>query len=407
MKLFKKEIPYFIASICGCILLLLFRRFDAFVNPQFHAEEGKYFFAQAYNEGWWSLFETANGYFHLWPRFVMNLSLSLHIPPENIPAVMMAMVLLTYLALWYYIFTRIEASLFVRCAAVLTTVILPLGNEILMTMTNIQWFMALLPPIILFGKRPATSPARTFDTIIIGLCAFTGPYVLIMLPLIILVVAWKRPVKGSILKLAPQLTLVSLGAIATGVTLLGFGIDRTEGEFSFLNDGFLQYLFFQTWYPLLSTTIHDVPKVPGYVLGLLAFAGIALVARRIIRNGNTFFVFCLFASFLFFLITCISYRHDPGALTPFYCGIRNFYLPSVFFIWASLSHLQFTVYGLRLKGMFIAMGVWFVIQTVWLIGPMRFEDMRWKEEVKRIGVHDTTVIPINPKGWSLELRKKN
>jgi hypothetical protein len=407
----KRESYYFAGTIIACLLLLLFRRYDAFVNPQFHAEEGKYFFAQAYNEGWSSLFETVNGYYHLWPRLVMNLSLSLQIPLENIPTVMMIMVLLTYLILWYYIFTRLQLSLFSRCAAVLVTVILPLGNEILMTMTNIQWFMALFPAVIIFGKKPARKSARTIDAFILILTVFTGPMALIMLPVIIFVFLKDK----SQLRTRNQelFWVIFIGAIISLFSLISYGsVDRTEGEFSFLNGGFLQYLFFQTWYPILSTTIHDVPNTMGYILAALSFGVIVFVSLRILKNGNTFSLFCLISSYLFFIVTCISYRHDPGALTPFYCGIRNFFLPSVFFIWATLPLFErFTVfksfkYFKSVKFISILLFTWFVIQTLVFIGPMRFEDMHWKEEVKRIGIQDTTVIPVNPKGWSLQLETK-
>lgn len=64
--------------ICGVALYL--KQPHVFHLPQFYAEEGTFFFADAYNDGWRSLFYSANGYFHLFPRLLANLTLTLGVP---------------------------------------------------------------------------------------------------------------------------------------------------------------------------------------------------------------------------------------------------------------------------------------------------------------------------------------
>ncbi|MEO5572479.1 MAG: hypothetical protein ABIT08_07190, partial [Bacteroidia bacterium] len=63
----------FFSSLFLSLSAVYFRRPDAFTNPQFWAEEGKYFFADAYHSGFSSLFNTCNGYFQLFPRLVACL----------------------------------------------------------------------------------------------------------------------------------------------------------------------------------------------------------------------------------------------------------------------------------------------------------------------------------------------
>lgn len=59
----------------ACIIVI-FRRPDAVFHAQFFAEDGKVWFADAYNHGWWqTLFWTYNGYLHLLPRLAAALAL--------------------------------------------------------------------------------------------------------------------------------------------------------------------------------------------------------------------------------------------------------------------------------------------------------------------------------------------
>ena len=70
-----------------CVVALYLKQPHVFHLPQFYAEEGRLFFAEAYNDGWASLFYTANGYFHVFPRLLANLTLTLGVPYAVIPAV--------------------------------------------------------------------------------------------------------------------------------------------------------------------------------------------------------------------------------------------------------------------------------------------------------------------------------
>ena len=49
------------ASTLVCVAALYLKQPAAFRLPQFYAEEGRYFFADAHNDGWASLFYTSNG----------------------------------------------------------------------------------------------------------------------------------------------------------------------------------------------------------------------------------------------------------------------------------------------------------------------------------------------------------
>jgi hypothetical protein len=396
----RNELNIFISCAIACTIVLMFRRYDAFTHPQFYAEEGKYFFADAYNHGWKSLFYTLNGYFHLLPRFIMLCCLTLQIPLVMVPAIQMVFVFFIYLLLWFYIFTRLELSVFSRCLAMFVTIGLPLGNELLMTMTNIQWFLALFPAIIFFGAAPASGFYRLLDIILIMLCSFTGPFTLILL-LLLFVVWFAFPNrKEKYIRYIPELLLLIIGAVFCTVVLFHHGIDRAYGVFSLSKVNFLQLLFYQSWFPVLSIYIHRVTQLMMIIFSFITILALIPVTVRLLKVKNEFSLFCFLCSITFFLVTCIAYRNDPAALSPFYCGIRNFYLPSIFFLFFILPLIE---HASLYKPMAIIFLCWWMVQTIWLIGPLRFDELNWKNEIKRIGKNDTTVIPISPKGWNMKL----
>src|SRR5580765_2094708 len=103
----RREVLLLAVAAGICVAALYLKQPQAFRLPQFYAEEGQVFFADAYNDGWVSLTYTANGYFHLFPRLLANLTLALRVPYAHIPAVFVYTCLPVYFWLWYLIFARL------------------------------------------------------------------------------------------------------------------------------------------------------------------------------------------------------------------------------------------------------------------------------------------------------------
>src|SRR5688500_19803875 len=62
------------ATLLGCAAILVWRRFDLVMNPQFWAEDSVIFFEQAYNAGWSVLWRPYAGYLHTIPRLVAGVA---------------------------------------------------------------------------------------------------------------------------------------------------------------------------------------------------------------------------------------------------------------------------------------------------------------------------------------------
>lgn len=390
--------------VCSvCTAMLVFRCPDAFTHPQFYAEDGKYFFADAYNSGWSSLGGRANGYFHLYPRLLANLGLSVGVPVLWMPPLFVGGTYLVYVVLWVYIFHRIPLSVPGRLFAVLATALVPLGNETWMNLTNVQWTMSLLIPVIIWGDPSKRKWVAIVDGCLLTLACFTGPYALLIFPILLFQAIRERRTKRPTATWKMFAAIVALGAAACAISLGGYGsVSRTDPGgpwMSFI--GAVQYLFFQLWYPVLSVAVSHVPFVLQLLLTVaaLAFLRHVLGATGSWRSPFAFAVLALGG--LYAGVTLISYRGDPGFLSPFDAGIRNFYLPAVLLTWACL-HVPWRT-ARRYAFAWTIVFIWFIAQTVLFIGRSRSVDMHWSEYATRFGTEKLTV-PLNPPGWSMDIK---
>ena len=394
----------FLMGATICLAVLVFRRLDAFVDPQFYAEDGKYFFADAYNMGWSSLTGRANGYFHLYPRLWANLALWMQLPLVLIPAFFMLGNVAMYVVLWAYVHTRLPASALGRFCAMLATVLVPMGNEIWMNMTNVQWPMALLIPLILFGKPPAVRWRWILDLLVLLLCCFTGPNVLVLLPALIAYKWTQRKMPSGSMTRA-QWAVVIGGAVLSAWSLYSYGdMQRTDGSFNMWDPGFVQAAFRQLWYPVLSVFVLQVPFLVQSAMLLVGIAVVVIMYRTAVRNKRSFALLAVWSAASFFLVTMVLYRGEPGFLSPFDAGIRNFYLPTVFLAWA------FYCMPIRPSRKWFAVAAGFLIfwsfQTVVFIGPKQFTDHRWAEYAKQLEEGKGLEVPITPDGWTMKLHPR-
>jgi hypothetical protein len=158
------------------LLALISRRSDRLTTPQFWAEDGKVFFAQAYGAGWSIWFQPYAGYFLLVPRIIAWLWAGL--PWQWTPLAYNA----SALAVWAYIICRIGAARlpaafrWLAAAAMVCTIH---SGEVFLNITNLQWPLALLLAVNLLEpppRGPQETVHRCIESVIAGL---TGPLVLV------------------------------------------------------------------------------------------------------------------------------------------------------------------------------------------------------------------------------------
>lgn len=380
-----------------CLLALFIRCRDAFVLPQFYAEEGKYFFADAYNDGWRSLAYTANGYFHLFPRLLANLLISLRVPYVLIPTVFVYACLPVYGLLWWLIFTRLRLPLGARALLVLTTVLVPIGNEIFMNQTNIQWVMALFPAVLYCGEEARSRVGRASDAVVLSLSLFTGPQALLLAPVFLADAFLHRELGRRRI----FLTILSTAALATlvGVWLLGdvSRFDAGDGPRLF---AFLQFLFRSYTFPVISTAVNGVPTwaVVASVAFLVPLGIACWVFIR--RSGERLASVAFLSGPPILLATMFIYRDSPFIPSPYGYAVRNFYLPMVFLLWSLIAA---TRWDRRTTALWAAAFTWFAFQLPLLprnpAMPFFTPDLGWESYAEGLSRGRGETVPILPPNW--------
>jgi hypothetical protein len=383
-----------------CVAALYFKQPQAFHLPQFYAEEGQIFFADAYNDGWKSLFYTANGYFHLVPRLFANLTLTLGVPFENIPAVFVYGCLPIYFLLWFLIFARLalppEAKLFVA----LSTVLVPIGNEIFMNQTNVQWIMALIPVVLYCGEPPARAWVRALDHVILILCLFTGPYTLFLFPAFAAAAVIEKQMRARAVFLA--ITLVA--TVVCVASLADFGtVDRVRGITKTTWYGYVQLVFRSYFFPLFSTWVDFAPRWLVVPLATAVPVMLLLLGRMVLRSRDRFAIIAFLVALPLLGATFISYGRRPWIPSPYYSAIRNFYLPMVLLLWSLIAITRFD--RRRAAAWSVAFG-WFAVQIAFIPESRVINDMRWDKYSERLYSGKEMMIPITPPGWGIEFKAK-
>jgi hypothetical protein len=167
-------------------IAIISRRPDALLNPQFYAEDGGVWFADAWNLGFLHSFTLPEGgYLNTLPRLACGLAVlvPLRVAPLLlnwfgivIQALPVNVLLTARCASWGPLWIRaLQAGLYVA---------LPNSGEIHVTITNAHWHLALVACLIAFSQAPKTAAWRVFDVVIVALTGLTGPWCLILTPLV-------------------------------------------------------------------------------------------------------------------------------------------------------------------------------------------------------------------------------
>ncbi len=206
-------------AIVGAIsfLIIFSRRPDALLNPQFWAEDGVVWYAQAYGTGFLSLFNQELGYYCTFQRLVAIVSL--WFPFAFVPLIFnLCAIGLKVLVVQFFISTRcsrIVPSLQIRLLLALLYLALPNSWEIDSNLTNTQWHLALLGFLLLIAEPSRRILWKVFDVMFMTVTVLTGPYCFFLFP--IAVFRWWQKRESWTLWL---LLIIALGCLAEGFSMI-------------------------------------------------------------------------------------------------------------------------------------------------------------------------------------------
>ena len=192
-RMFVRALPVLV--VVASALIVFSRRPDAFIHPQFWAEDGKYWFATAYNHGGVAeLFQPHTGYLQFLSRSTAMVSMLF--PVSWAPGIFVAVAVAVQVAPAAFLVSErcssLIASRTLRLFLASLYVAIPNSFEVDANLTNAQWHLALLALLVVVAKPPRTAPARVADVGIVALSGLTGPFCILLFPVACVFLALRR-----------------------------------------------------------------------------------------------------------------------------------------------------------------------------------------------------------------------
>jgi hypothetical protein len=391
-------------------VLLATKSPDALLNPQFWAEDGVTFFAQQYEHPFTAFFMPYAGYFHAIPRIVALVSNIASY--AQTPLLYNAAALLIDSAAIFY-FSR-RAVLFAPAwTTALIVLLVPIGSEILGSLTNIQWFLqfALFAAALFPSEAKIKGIFKNSARIIITfLMAITGPFsifcAIIGFVLYLQNIFYRQNRHANYESLWKKIDkrlffVVTTGAIIQTLILI-FGPPRSNaGPFSIQ---IASQFFLQGMEQHLLGTIRPPLGITMSVIVFCLGSTVLLLARDSYLKASLYGAMLAFSCF-----TVLGVSSEKGLLvvsTTDMSGDRYYFFAKVIF-WLGLAAAIRLVKNRHapIFASLIPIGLACVaFRHPALIQRPPLTDMHWKQQSHQLERSGQTVdIPINPEPWRIRI----
>jgi hypothetical protein len=379
-----------LGAIVSASLILILRKSDSLQNPQFFAEDGTVFFIGARQLGLQTVMTPYGGYLHLVPRIVALAAN--YLDPASIPAAYNWLALAVDFTVIAMLFSP-RVVLPAKPALAIAFALVPHSGEVFLSLTNVQWCLALLLVLLLLSNDAATAPQRWFDRLIMAICGLTGPFICFLLPLYIVRTASRRTRESL------TLAVVALLAAAVQASYLYDYRDHlgaaTRADPFGLISSMTSRLFGTFWagYGAAATAPF------GIALGV-AFA--VLAAWFALREGKWRRprIILVLAWLCFVIPVAAKFLREPSAIWGTTNGDRYFFLPHVLCAWLLVIAIVESKGWIRVIPA-VLLAASFAFNLPYLrSAPMR--DYAWASHVQPIRDGDDFEIPINPEGLKIE-----
>lgn len=389
--------PMLATLLAACVILFI-RKSDAFINPQFWAEDGTVFFAGQFNHGLKAIFIPYNGYLHLVPRLIAAFC-SIFLPYVYHPFAYNLLALLITLAVITSIFSRrLPFSLQQKVLMALATVLMVQGGgEIYLNITNLQWIMVLL--LLLTAIKSPPDPRNgsikrqwTADLTVVILIGLTGPFIVLLLPVYLLMAALRRNRHSLTLLVTAGLAMaVQCNFMATSSphapnTISQFFSPEQAIPMVIGHRLFSQWVLFGFSYDNIS---------PVLLCCLLACTWVLFIVTACRERQLRWPILCFL--FLHIIVAASAlYRFGEGLIFLIQINVsRYFFIPLLMLTWCMIMLLasQF-VWQRRLAIVVLACVLACSLQTYFIANP--WPDLNWQAHASAIKPGKSVSIPINP-----------
>ncbi len=396
------------------VLIIVSRRPDALFNPQFWAEDGNVWYADAYNQGIiYSLSTPEAGYFQTFSRLVGIFSQMF--PLAYAPLVFNVVAILVQITVAGFIasprFSLLVPKLGWRLVLAFLYLALPHSFEINANVTNTQWHLGLLSFLIVVAEPSERSFWRVFDVSVLVISVLSGPLCLLLVPMACLRF-WQRRERwpGVLLSILVIGAIVQTCALLTNARPTQAGLGAEVGLFFKITFRhiFVTPIIGQGGFHLLMERF-DWNIV---LVGLVCLFGAFLVVYSLLKSIPEVRLFILLA-ILIYAASLVSPASTPvdgqwAYIAANNTSLRYWFIPG-FCTLVSLMYLASNAASRIVK--FSAVGV-LVLVPYGIIKDWTnpsFKDFHFAthaEEFEKAVPGSEVTIPINP-NWEMKLIKKN
>lgn len=389
-------------------VIVVSRRPDALLHPQFYAEDGQAWYADAHNlPALQALLLPLAGYYQLFQRLVAFVLTPVGLAMTPLAYALVAFAVQTLPAL---VFASGRLRTVVRddrTRWLIGGVYLLIPNlELAGNLTNTQWHLAVLAFVLLLATPPRSTAARAFDIAALIFAGLSGPYAFFLVPLGVLMhrrelrLGWRRV----------QLAVLGVAGLIECAVMVLSGVSRPHGA--------------------LGVSLQDVPLI--FANQFLARIGEWGFSRNAVAPA-------LLVTLFIILVLVAGFRRGPSALRYFIVfafaiaatgllapygrllgnrpawdliatgGMDNryFFMFSVAVIFAGVAVIVTWRPRLRVAGFGAAAAVLFVIPSAigqWQYIAIPSENLQHYEAVLNQAPPGTVVtIPIYPQNWTMQL----
>lgn len=180
------------AGLCVLVVALMAtRRWDAFVTPQFWAEDAVVFFSEAETLGYRSVPALYAGYYNLAPRLVAwaGTAMALAWLPTFY---LVAALALTCATAWCVVQAHLDRRPWERLVLAVSPMLVPFSREILGVLTNSQWILCLVMTSAYVAPAPRGLARWSIWVAMLALAMLSGPFALVFLPVAVIVAVMRR-----------------------------------------------------------------------------------------------------------------------------------------------------------------------------------------------------------------------
>jgi hypothetical protein len=389
------------------VALIILRRPDAILNPQFWAEDGVLWYADPYNVG---IIRSLTG------------AIAQFLPLTAAPLLFNTVaIVIQALPVTVFLSSRFAdrfPALWARSAFAFVYLALPNSSEVHANLTNAKWHLALLAFLVVLARPAASLGWRVFDVGVVMLCSVSGPFALFLVP--ILAFGYRHSLRSW---RGLLIGLLAVGALVQGLSLMTQGGEvRSTVPLGASFEGFVRIVSGQVFLAgavgrwgyseLLSLPGFGYLAMAVFVLGSMAFAW-ALVQGPLELRLLVFFASLILASALIAPMASLNPEDrqwhvltSPGAVG------RYWLFPMLAFIcvilWAAGQGAKSKAGSVAARAAQLALLAILVGMVLDWRQP-RYTDFSfsdWAHRVEEAAVGEKVKIPINPGGWTFTLTKR-